>query len=247
MCPVSTAPAPRIVRALVFDFDGLIIDTETPEYQAWQEIFTAHGTTLPLQTWVRCIGTADHGWDPYAALEAGSGHQVDRAAVRAERRARIQTLMREQPVRPGVESVLRQAQQLGLRIGLASSSNLEWVSRHLRDYGLLQHFDVLRTSDDVVRTKPDPALYRLAVEALGVRPDEAIAFEDSPNGLAAAKAAGLFRVAVPNPMTRQLNLDDADVVLPSIDAMPLQELLALAGDRLGQADSTEAPLNPELR
>ncbi|MFD2080410.1 haloacid dehalogenase superfamily, subfamily IA, variant 3 with third motif having DD or ED [Actinopolymorpha cephalotaxi] len=216
------------IRALVFDFDGLVVDTETPEFQAWQEIFADHGTVLELATWAGGIGTADHHFDPYAALDRASGRPVDRDALRTARRARIRELVSDQPVLPGVEDYLRQARDHGLRVGLASSSSRAWVHGHLAERGLLHHFDTIRTGDEVEHTKPDPALYRLATADLGVEPARAVALEDSPNGVAAAKRAGMFCVVVPNALTRQLDLAAADVRVGSLANLPLTQLLDTA-------------------
>ncbi len=217
------------IRALVFDFDGLVVDTETPEFQAWQEIFIDHGAVLELATWADVIGTTDHHFDPYAALEHATGRSVDRDAIRVSRRARIRELVSDQPVLPGVEDYLRQARDHGLRIGLASSSSRKWVHGHLAERGLLGYFDTVRTGDEVEHTKPDPTLYRVAAADLGVDPARAIALEDSPNGVAAAKRAGLFCVVVPNALTRQLDLAEADLRVDSLANLPLTELLEAAG------------------
>jgi HAD superfamily hydrolase (TIGR01509 family) len=222
--PAERRSAPAF-EALVFDFDGLILDTEVPEFQAWQEIFTAHDTVLDLEVWAQCIGSSDHGFDPYAHLAKACGREIDRAAVRSTRRARVRELVAVNSVLPGVEACLRDARAHGLKVGLASSSSIEWVGGHLSRLGLDGHFDTIKTSEDVRKTKPDPELYEVAVEALGVSPERAIAVEDSPNGLAAAKAAGLSCVVVPNALTGLLPLDGADMVLASLADIPLTELL----------------------
>jgi HAD superfamily hydrolase (TIGR01509 family) len=129
-------------------------------------------------------------------------------------------------VRPGVLDYIAEGRRLGLKVGVASSSPRSWVAGHLTRLGIVDLFDCLCTSEDVVTVKPDPALYLLALARLGASADESIAFEDSPNGILAAKRAGLFCVAVPNPLTSQLPLDLADVRLNSMTDMPLSELLA---------------------
>lgn len=221
----------RVIRAIVFDFDGLILDTEVPEFVCWQEIFAAHGAILPLDVWAQCIGSSDHGWSPYTYLAEVSGRTVDTDSIRAARRARVQDLIAAESILPGVEDCIREARRLGVRVGLASSSSRRWVAGHLQRLGFAEEFDVLKTSDDVRKTKPDPELYLAAVAALDVEPVEAIALEDSPHGIAAAKNAGLFCVAVPNQMTSQLDLGGADLRLGSLADMPLGEILALAARR----------------
>jgi HAD superfamily hydrolase (TIGR01509 family) len=214
-----------MIRAIVFDFDGLILDTELPEFQTWQEIYQAHGCTLSFAVWATCIGTVG-AFDPYAYLEEQLGRAVDRAAVEAQQRQRCDTLIAAQTVLPGVHDYLVEARRLGLHVGVASSSSRTWVHGHLTRLELSQHFFCIKCRDDVLHPKPDPALYQAALEALGVEPQEAIALEDSPNGITAAKRAGLFCVAVPNPLTSQLSLAHADLQIASLAEMPLTRLLA---------------------
>jgi HAD superfamily hydrolase (TIGR01509 family) len=125
-----------------------------------------------------------------------------------------------------VEQYLQDARRLGLKIGLASSSSCAWVTGHLRRLGLLDYFDCICARDDVRLTKPDPQLYTLAASRLEVDPGEAVAIEDSPNGILAAKRAGLHCLAVPNELTRQLSLDQADLCVESLADFPLEKLLA---------------------
>ena len=213
-----------MIRAIVFDFDGLILDTELPEFQSWQEIYAAHGCTLPFAVWARGIGTTE-AFDPYAYLEEQLGRAVDREVVRLQQRQQCDARIAAQAVLPGVHDYIAEARRLGLQLGVASSSSRAWVSGHLTRLDLQQHFVCITCRDDVPRTKPDPALYRAALAMLGVRPEEAIALEDSPNGILAAKRAGLFCVAVPNVLTCQLPLGQADLQLPSLAALPLPALL----------------------
>jgi HAD superfamily hydrolase (TIGR01509 family) len=214
-----------MIKALVFDFDGLILETEGPIYQSWHEIYASYGIPLPLETWGQIIGTSDH-FDVFSELERLADRKLDREAVVARQKARQTALVQGQPVRPGVEQYLQDAQCLGLKIGLASSSSCAWVTGHLERLGLLPYFDCICARDDVRLTKPDPQLYTLAVNQLEVAPGEAVAIEDSPNGILAAKRAGLHCLAVPNELTRQLSLDQADLCVDSLADFPLEKLLA---------------------
>ncbi|MEV0355331.1 HAD-IA family hydrolase [Nocardia sp. NPDC050697] len=216
-----------VLRAVIFDFDGLILDTETPAYTSWQETYTGLGAALDRALWAANIGT--HGWDAVRHLEELVGHPVDRAALRAARLARHHALIADEVVRPGVVGWLDEAKALGLAVGLASSSGREWVGQHLERLGLLERFAVLATGDRVPRPKPDPAVYRLALDSLDIDPADAIAVEDSANGVAAAKAAGLRAVAVPNAMTAELDFSRADLVLRSLTDAGIAEV----AERLG--------------
>jgi HAD superfamily hydrolase (TIGR01509 family) len=182
---------------------------------------------LPLSEWSRWIGTLGL-YDPYDRLEELSGQTLDRAAIRAERRARFNALMADQPILPGVEATIHAARRRGLKLGVASSSSQSWVGGYLDRLALAPFFDTVQCSDDVGATKPDPASYLAALEALELGPEQAVALEDSPNGVLAAKRAGLYCVAVPNSMTRDLSFDQADLKLDSLADLSLEELLTQA-------------------
>ena len=214
-----------MIQAVIFDFDGLILDTEVPEFQTWQEIYQAHGCELALEVWATGLGTSADAFDPYAYLEALAGCAIDRQAIQQQRLQRYHELLVANAVLPGVREYIAEAKRLGLRLGVASSSSREWVVGHLTELGLSASFDCIKCRDDVQRVKPDPALYQAVVAALALQPSQAIALEDSPNGIAAAKRAGLFCVAVPNPLTRQLSLAHADLLISSLADLPLSQLL----------------------
>jgi len=225
-----------MIRALVFDFDGLILDTETPLYTSWQEIYREVGLDVPPEVWTTALGTAGDPPAAYEFLETHLGHATDRAELRQRRAKREKELLAlEQPL-PGVQATLREARARGLRCAIASSSEKAWVAGHLARLDLLASFDVLSCAEDVAETKPSPALYLDALRRLQALPEEAIAFEDSEHGVESAKRAGLFCVAVPNRVTRHGNLARADLVLPSLDARPLTLLMRDAEAR-GRASS----------
>lgn len=217
-----------MIRAIIFDFDGLILDTEGPIYQSWQELFQEYGCRLSLSDWAKFIGTMEDTYDPFDDLEGQLGQPLDRRSLEPRRRQRELDLIANQAVLPGVEEHLRAARRLGLKIGLASSSSCDWVTGHLERLDLRHYFDCLKASDDVRRTKPDPELYQAVLAEFDLRPSEALVFEDSPNGVLAARRAGLFTVAVPNPLTRQLDLGEPDLVLSSLAEISLEELLGRA-------------------
>ena len=216
-----------MIRALVFDFDGLILETETPAYETWAEIYKEHGHVLPLDRWFDYIGREGGFFDAADHLAALVGEGFDRDAARKRRDAKKTDLIAALDVMAGVREYVADAKRLGLRLAVASSSSRPWVLGHLERLRLHAEWDAVRTRDDVARTKPAPDLYLAAVEALGVAPREAVAFEDSRNGIAAAKDAGLLCVAVPNALTADMDLSRADVKLGSLADTPLEELLGL--------------------
>lgn len=217
-----------VVRALVFDFDGLIADTEAPEFEAWRETWAEFGHDLTPEDWCRCIGTVG-GFDPLAELARRVGDGFDGEAVQARRRARHRPLVAALEPLPGVVDHLADAKARGLATAVASSSDLAWVSPLLDRFGLVDQFAHLSVFDGTCPAKPAPDLYLRACAALRVEPAEAIAYEDSPNGVAAAKAAGLRCVAVPHDLTRHLDLSKADLVVGSLAEVSLSDILGHFG------------------
>jgi len=214
-----------MMKAIVFDFDGLVFDSETAEFKAMQSIYADYGQELTLETWSKCIGTDISAFNPYEHLDSLLGRSLNHDDVRKERRARYDRITENETIRPGVQDYLDTAQRIGLRIGLASSSPLDWVEFHLRKFGLFEYFEVIRTKEDVAKVKPDPQLYIAAVQGLGVQPFEAVAFEDSLNGMRAALAAGLHCVVVPNSVTHHLPFAGHSLRLGSMADMPLEEVI----------------------
>jgi HAD superfamily hydrolase (TIGR01509 family) len=213
------------MRALIFDFDGLMVETESPEYVAWQEVYRQHGQDLPLEVWAECVGRPSGWFDPLAHLEGLLGEPVRRVQVLARQRERVDQVVHSQPLLPGVADYLRDAAALGLGLAVASSSSRAWVTGHLTRLSVDTCWACIRCREDVERGKPDPDLYLAALAGLGVAAEDAIAFEDSPNGVLAAKSAGLRCVIVPNPLTASLTFSPADLRLESLAQLPLADLL----------------------
>ena len=211
--------------AVIFDFDGLILDTEWPAFISVVEVFEAHGAELPLVEWQHRIGRGDNAPWP-ALLEQALGRALDHDELTERRRERKDALTDANPIQPGVVELLDQAESLGLAKAVASSSPISWVGRHLDRLGIHDRFGAVRTQDDVARTKPWPDVFLAAASALGVAPERAVVFEDSHNGVVAAKEAGMFCVAVPNRITEGLDFSDADLVVTSLTDIDLAALLS---------------------
>jgi len=213
-----------VIRALIFDFDGLILDTEGPIYRSWTEVYQAHGEALPFELWVKTVGSSNQAFHPQHHLEERLGHPLSQEVIdrRVERRVE---LVLAQPLLPGVRAIVDQARTAGMKVGVASSSSRDWVTGHLERLGLLDGFDCMRCRDDVEHVKPEPDLYLAVLECLGLQAADAVAIEDSPNGIAAAKRAGLPCVAIPNPITEGLDLGAADLRLRSLAEVTLPQLL----------------------
>ncbi len=214
----------RVIRAIVFDFDGLILDTEEPVYRSWLEVYQAHGEELPFERWVQIVGSTTTGFHPQYHLEERLGRPLPKEVL-DRRIGRRTEMILAQAVLPGVVQHLDAARELGLSLGVASSSSHEWVEGHLARLGILDRFGCVRCREDVEHAKPEPDLYIAVLDCLGVSASEAIAIEDSPNGVAAAKRAGMKCVAIPNSITARLDLTQANITLHSLAEITLRELL----------------------
>jgi putative hydrolase of the HAD superfamily len=221
-----------MIDALIFDFDGLLMDTETTLLASWQYEWRRHGLELEVQGFF-----ADHGGDMteqrYADLAAAVGPGFDRAASHTHRTAHRERLHRDLEPAPGIRAWFDQAADLGLTLAVASSSARAWVRGNLESAGLADRIAVMACGDEVTGHKPDPAVYRLALKRLGIEPRAAIAFEDTPHGVAAAQAAGLFCVAIPNAYTPPARVATADLVLSSAADADLATVIAAAEARRG--------------
>jgi len=217
------------LQGILLDFDGLILDTETAVFQAWQELYRSWGEQLEFGEWITLVGKSDQEIDPMDRLEAVVGPGFNRDQARRQVAAREMELIEGRDPLPGVLDLLDAARLRGLPLAVASSSTRDWVLTHLTRLGLLDRFAAVSCSDDVPRAKPDPALYRLSLEKLGLTPEKAVVFEDSPPGVLAAKRAGLYCVAVPNGITRRMEFHDngggPDWVLNSLEEFPLEYIL----------------------
>ena len=213
-----------LIRAIVFDFDGLILDTEEPVYRSWLEVYEAHGEELPFERWIQIVGSTTTGFHPQHHLEERLGRPLPQEVL-DRRIGRRTELILANKVLPGVSQRIDEARQMGLKLGVASSSTQDWVRGHLARLGILECFDCLRCRDDVEHAKPEPDLYLAVLACLGVTASDAIAIEDSPHGVTAAKRAGMKCVAIPNSITERLDLSHADLVLGSLADMTLRRLL----------------------
>ena len=213
------------IKGIIFDFDGLICDTETPELRAWEALFTDYGLTFPFERYQETIGAVHNDDTPFIFLEEMLKHSVNRFEVKERFTIFRNKLIEIEPIRPGILIYLKAAKGLGLKIGLASSSPRSWIDFHLNRLSITDFFSCIKTLNDVSKTKPDPELFIKALECMDLNPHEVIALEDSPNGVSAAKKAGIFVTVFPNEVTRVFDFDVADLVVNSLEEMPFDELL----------------------
>lgn len=206
-------------RALIFDFDGLMVDSETPVFHAWQGIYQAHGVELTLAEWLRAVGYV-HGFDPRRRLTELTGRtDLDWRVLDDKLDRRVEELMAGQGALPGVEALLRTGAAAGWRLGVASNSTQDWVVPGLERLGVRALVHTVRTRETVPRPKPAPDVYLAALHDLAgpdADPAASVAFEDSQPGVEAAAAAGLHVVAVPSALTRHQDLSRAHEILPTL-------------------------------
>jgi HAD superfamily hydrolase (TIGR01509 family) len=217
------------VRAFLFDFDGLLLDTEFASRAGWQLLYREHGQELPEDLWATLVGTTHAPWNPMEHLEGLVGAPLEREALNERRYAHEIALIEAEELRPGIAEYLAAARERGLKHAIVSSSTRRWIDMHLKRLEEAAGWDAILTADgDATRAKPAPTLYLEALAALDLTAHEAVAFEDSPNGVLAAKAAGVFCVAIPNEVTRDLGLADAgaDLVLDSLADLPPESLFS---------------------
>jgi beta-phosphoglucomutase-like phosphatase (HAD superfamily) len=215
-----------MIRALIFDFDGLLIDTETPALLTWQKVYQDYGQELTLETWQHALGRrGGEGFKPLEHLATLVGNIFDAANVREKRWQHKVDLCELEPIRPGILETIATAQCLGLTCVVASSSGREWVEGWLKRHDMLQHFAFTKTGDDVENVKPAPDLFLSVAEKLCLQASECLVFEDSPNGTLAALNAGMPCVVVTNPVTEGLEFPQHILKLKRIDEMGLEDIL----------------------
>jgi HAD superfamily hydrolase (TIGR01509 family) len=217
-----------MLKALIFDFDGLILDTETPEVFVWESIYREHGFELPVYEWEKTIG--GYGISTFDAanhLSLLSQGRLDAVSMRSRYRREADQLIHASPVMPGVLEMIHQAREVGMKIAIGSSSPHSWVDTHAKRLGIFNLFNHIICQDDVPpgRTKPNPDIYLKVLERLRVQASEAVVFEDSLNGVEAARRAGIFVVAVPNPLTAKMGVR-GDMTIASLANLSLRDLMA---------------------
>lgn len=216
-----------MIRGVFFDFDGLILDTEMPEVRAWRESFEAHGLEFPDSIWMEMIGKniEQAALHPADVLIGQALNPPEREAIIEEHRLRRLQLIEEESVRPGVIDRVEEAREFGLDVAVVSSSSRGWVEGYLSRLGLSEALPLRFCGREGLPSKPAPELYEAALRHFDLAPNEAFTFEDSPNGLRSAKAAGIWAVAIPNELTSLMDLSLADVSYPSLDAVRIAELV----------------------
>jgi HAD superfamily hydrolase (TIGR01509 family) len=229
------------VRAVLFDFDGTLWDSESAVFEVFRELYRDFGHELPLESWASAIGTLG-GFDPYRQLAELVAGTLDLAAVEGRTEARIGDATEAVPLRPGVEAFLAEIDDAGLLRGIVSSDTSEWIRTHLRRLGQADGWAAVSCADGVKeRAKPRPDLYLDALRILDISSAEAVAFEDSPNGISAAKAAGIACICVPNALTGALDVSHADAQFPTFEGLHLDAVWRALRDRVAEPHRERSP------
>jgi putative hydrolase of the HAD superfamily len=219
----------RMINALIFDFDGLILDTETAEIRTWQKMYAEYGHPFPQDEFIQTVGGFGlSNFDAARYLHEVTDGALNEEVVRQRFKNESGEEIRRSPILPGVEDILAEAKRRHMKLAVASSSKHAWVDTHLTRLGLFPQFDIVICSEDVPagRTKPHPDLFLKALEELKAKVGEALIFEDSPHGVAAANAAGIAVVVAPNPTTIRMPFNGEYLKLKSLADLSLEEMMA---------------------
>lgn len=198
-----------MIKAIVFDFDGVCLDTESARYRSWNAIYSLYNCELPLDEWMKNIGRAKNISDPFELLEHCVGCRLNYTEVHDIHKKNEVEITNRMPFMPGFKERLMEAKALGISCAIASSSSHHWVDGHLKYRSIFHCFSTIICREDVEKHKPDPMPYTTALKKLGVQPEHAVAVEDSPLGVASARSAGMYVIAVPSPMTAAMDFSMA--------------------------------------
>lgn len=203
-------------ETVLFDFDGIVVDTEWAIYQAWLRTFQRHGHELPLETYVRCVGSDFETWSPKTHLEELTGNSFDWHQLDEERQVEIRRDLESSGPMAGVVPLLERLREAKVKVAVVSSSSHFWVDGWLEKLELARYFDTVVCRGDAPRIKPAPDLWLEALKRLDATPQTTLAIEDSLNGVKSAKEAGLTVWAIPNRTTATIHFAEADRVFQSM-------------------------------
>lgn len=217
-----------MIEALIFDFDGTILDTETPEYEAWVSVYTQYDSDFPLAKYLNSVGGGEF-FDFGEYLKQQSGKKVITEGIKKEHALIFKDLLLKENLMPGVLNLIYKARKKGIKIAIASNSNKSWVNSHTERLGIKKYFDCIKCSDDVQRIKPYPDLFLSVLQELQVSNKKSVVLEDSQNGIDSALAAHIPCIAIPNKLTKNIELNNYTLKINSLEEVNIEKLNNLIG------------------
>ena len=209
----------RKPRGIIFDFDGVLVDTEWAIYQSWVHLYAREGQEISIATYSPCLGAGYSHWDPAAHLEKLTGKTYDWDVETPARQSMLEADLERMGLMPGALELLDWCQTQGIALTVASSSSRRWVQGWLEKLGIYARFAGVFTRTDGYPVKPDPALFLPAQHCMGLNREECLIIEDSENGTIAARNAGIPCVAIPNRMTASCDFSRAAFRADSLAAL----------------------------
>ncbi len=203
-------------NAVLFDFDGIIIDSEWPIFESWHRVFAANGHELAVETYVQCIGSDFDTWSPEKYLEELTGKTFDWPAINAQRQVELEADLVDVETLSGVRESFQAILNAGKKLAVVSSSSHRWVDKWLEKLDLISSVHEVVCRGDAPKIKPAPDLYLEAVRRFNLPASECLVIEDSLNGIKAGKAAGCMTVAVPSRLTSVLDFSTSDSVISDL-------------------------------
>jgi len=219
------------LQAVVLDFDGVILDSESAEFEAHRQIFARFGATLTVDEWTSQIGTWTEGQEGrwHERLRMVSPAAPDFEAFQAEKARLFAELLSARPM-PGIETLLDELERADVPVAIASTAPALWVVGAAARVGIDTRVRTIVSANDVVRLKPAPDVYLEAVRRLSAEPARSVAIEDSAPGVQSALAAGLKTVAIPHRLTDGHDLAGAHLRVASATELTLDALEMLVDD-----------------
>ena len=209
----------RNPRGIIFDFDGVLVDTEWAIYQFWVQLYAREGQEISIATYSPCLGAGYSHWNPAEHLEKLTGKKYDWDVETPARQAVLEADLARSGLMDGAAELLDWCAGQGIGLTVASSSSRRWVQGWLERLGIYERFAGVFTRTDGYAVKPNPALFLAAQQCLGVPKEDCLIVEDSENGTISARNAGIPCVAIPNRMTENSNLSRATYRFPSLSAL----------------------------
>lgn len=209
----------RLPRGIIFDFDGVLVDTEWAIYQSWVQLYAREGQQISIETYSPCLGAGYSHWNPAEHLEKLTGKKYDWSVETPARQAVLEADLARSGLMPGALELLDWSAEKGINLAVASSSSRRWVQGWLERLGIYDRFVGVFTRTDGYAVKPDPALFLAAQQCLGLSKEDCLIIEDSENGTISARNAGIPCVAIPNRMTESSDFSRAAYRQPSLTAL----------------------------